>query len=368
MRLAFILALTLSVSAFAGRAGAQTPAGSPGEAGITAAYAFGEVVSVGEGGAQLVLRTSAGEITALLDARTKYLRVAPGAESLEKAEPITLADIRVGDVVMARGKVAEDKKSVPARLVVVMSRASIARKREQEREEWRRRGIAGRVTALDPAARQFTLLARTPEGERPFVVRAGERVVFRRYAPDSPKFGDARESSFDELKVGDLLRVLGERGAGDSFTAEQVVSGSFRTVGGPVTAVDGAKGEITINDIPTRRPLVIAFGPNSMLRRVPAELLPALAQKQKAPAADGAADLQETLERLPAVTVGELKPGALVLASVSDGADASRAVAVMLVLGLDPLFTRPAAAPGQRPVINAVGLPSGILDGIIGTP
>nr|QEO74321.1 hypothetical protein [uncultured bacterium] len=365
MRLALILALTLGLpvgARTASTAGAQREA-------ITATYAFGEVVSVGEGGTRLVIKTAAGEIAALLDARTKYLRVPPGAESLDKAEPIRLADIGVGDVVMARGRVAEDKKSVPALLVVVMSRAAITSKQEREREEWRRRSIVGRVTALDPAAKQITLLARTPEGERPVVVQTADRVVFRRYAPDSPKFSDARESSFSEVKVGDLLRVLGERGAGEHFTAEQVVSGSFRTVGGPVTAVDAARGEITINNIPTRQPLVIVVNRNSMLRRVPAELVAALGQRMTAGGAQSAAaELQERLERLPAVGIEELKPGALVLASATPGADPSRAVAVMLALGLDPLFTRPPAQPGQRSTINAVGLPGGILDGIIGTP
>ena len=33
----------------------------------------------------------------------------------------------------------------------------------------------------------------------------------RRYAPDSIKFGDAKPSSFGELKVGDQLRALGDR-------------------------------------------------------------------------------------------------------------------------------------------------------------
>ncbi|HEX8337267.1 MAG TPA: hypothetical protein VF621_11100 [Pyrinomonadaceae bacterium] len=376
MRLALIIALTLSVPLVARRAAAQTPQTTgPQSEGITATYAFGEVVSIGAGGTQLVIKTSAGEIAALLDARTKYLRVPPGAESLEKAEPITHADIGVGDVVMARGRVAEDKRSVPARMVVVMSRAAITRKQEQEREEWRRRSIAGRVAALDPASKRITLLARTPEGERLIVVRAGGQVVFRRYAPDSPKFSDARESSFSALVVGDLLRVLGERGAGEQFTAEQVVSGSFRTVGGPVTAVDAAKGELTINNLTTRQPLVIVVNRNSMLRRVPAELVASLARKQTAggatqtaPSSSGSADIQETLERLPAFGVEELKPGTLVLASVSAGADPSRAVAAVVALGLDPLFQRPAAPAGQRSTINAVGLPGGILDGIIGMP
>lgn len=367
MRLALILALTLSLPV--GARAASTAGAQQQQAGITATYAFGEVVSVGEGGTQLVIKTAVGEIAALLDARTKYLRVPPGAESLDKAEPIRLADIGVGDVVMARGKVAEDKKTVPALLVVVMSRAAITSKQEREREEWRRRSIVGRVTALDPAAKQITLLARTPEGERPVVVQTAERVVFRRYAPDSPKFSDARESSFSEVQVGDLLRVLGERGAGEHFTAEQVVSGSFRTVGGPVTAVDAANGEVTINNIPTRQPLVIVINRNSMLRRVPPELVAKLAQRKTAGnQQQAAAELQETLERLPAVGIEDLKPGALVLASSTAGADSSRVVAVMLALGLDPLFTRPPAQPGQRSTITAVGLPGGILDGIIGTP
>ena len=52
------------------------------------------------------------------------------------------------------------------------------------------------------------------------------QTTFRRYAPDSVKFSDAKPSSMSELKAGDQARVLGDK-TGDAVTAEVVVSGSF---------------------------------------------------------------------------------------------------------------------------------------------
>ena len=51
---------------------------------------------------------------------------------------------------MARGTVAADLKSVPALMVIVMTKGDLAKKADAERAEWRRRGILGVITALKP--------------------------------------------------------------------------------------------------------------------------------------------------------------------------------------------------------------------------
>ena len=95
-----------------------------------------------------------------------------------------------------------------------------------------------------------------------------EKVELRRYAPDSIKFGDAKESSFAELQVGDQLRALGERAPdGTRFTPEKVVTGAFRTVVGTVTAVDAATGELKITEAEKKQPLTIVVKQDAVLRR-----------------------------------------------------------------------------------------------------
>jgi hypothetical protein len=389
MRLALLL-LTFILCAYGDCAAAygqptatptQAQDSTPGAA-ITPTYAFGAVVSIDLQARQILIRTAAGDVTATFAPQTPFVRVPPGELTLVHAQPITSAEVRVGDIVMARGPVTPDKKSVPARQIVLMSSSAIKEKQEREREDWRRRGVAGRVTAINPTTREVTLLARTPAGERPVTLVIADTTVFRRYAPDSVKFDAARPGTFDELKVGEQARALGEKDKdGARLAAEQIVSGSFRMVGGPVLAVDAAKGEVTISDIPTGKPVTVVVNSNSLLRQVPAEVVAALARRTapaapasgagQAPtgqAATGDVDVQEMFDRFPVVTLVNLKPKDLILVSSTVGADPSRVTAILLATGLDPLFSRPTQQPNRRATTSALGLPGGVFDGYIGTP
>jgi hypothetical protein len=51
-------------------------------------------------------------------------------------------------------------------------------------------------------------------------------------------------------------------------------------------------------------------------------------------------DFQEMLERLPAITISELKPGEMIVVSSTVGAEASRVTAIALVAGVDALLNR----------------------------
>src|SRR5207245_3774528 len=74
----------------------------------------------------------------------------------------------------------------------------------------------------------------------------------------------------EELKVGDQVRALGDKSAdGTHLTAEEIVFGSFRLAGGTVTAIDPATGEVKINDLKTKQPLVVMIKSDSVLRRLP---------------------------------------------------------------------------------------------------
>src|SRR5215217_8258579 len=222
-----------------------------GDPNIAAKYAIGEVKSIDATAKQLTIKTDAGsEVIVSLNDKTTYKKLAPGEQSLTNATDVTFADLAQGDRVMARGTVSEDRKSVPAVQVIVMTKGDLAKKAEAERLEWRRRGILGVITAVKPETKEITISNRTMAGTQSVVIALNDKTEMKRYAPDSIKFGDAKPSEFGELKVGDQLRALGERTADPlHFNAEKVVTGSFRTVGGVVTAVDPATGEIKINDL-----------------------------------------------------------------------------------------------------------------------
>jgi len=378
------------------------------DANITAKYAIGEVKAIDAAAKQLTIKTDAGStVVVSFGDKTTYKKLAPGETSLTNATDVTLADLAVGDRVMARGTVSEDRKSVPAVQIVVMTKGDLAKKQDAERAEWRRRGILGVITALKPETKEITISHRTLAGTQSIVIPVSDKTEMRRYAPDSIKFGDAKPSNFSELKVGDQLRALGDRTEDPlRFNPQKVVTGSFRTVGGVVTAIDPATGEIKINDLEKKRPLTIVVKQDSVLRRFPpaSEMgammggfgrgpggpggaapgggqapqgQPAARPQGGAPGAGGPGgpggqrpgggfDINNMLERLPTIPLADVKVGDTIIVSSTQGVDPTRLTAISLVTGADTLLAMlaPRPQPGQTAPNPAAGLGSGITFGI----
>jgi hypothetical protein len=406
----------------AGKAPAQTGAS------VTANRVIGDVTAIDQSSKSITLKVDgvAGPVLAVLNDRTIYYRAksdilaraATATISPSDLEKITLAEVGEGDRVVVLGKVADDQKSVPARILIVATKADIAQKLERDREEWRRRGLVGTVSALNPETKEITLQLRSFAGPgQPIIITAaGEKVKFRRYAPDSVKFDDAKASSFGEIKVGDQLRAKGDRSAdGARFTAEEIVSGTFRSIRGAIESVNIAANEIKVKDMVTGQAVTITISKDSLVRRFPAEFAarlmmrgqrggggaaqgePANApprpsqggaggeQRQRPEGAGaegmgnrrrmgggggGGPDLQEMLERMPAVTLAELKPGEMVIVSSTAGTDSGRATAIALLTGMEALLQGPAGGRGGATGAQgtSLGLPSGALDLGIGSP
>jgi hypothetical protein len=319
---------------------------------------LGEVTVLDGASRTLTVKTDAGSLVAVAtDEKTSIVKARPGSSTLNDATPARLEDIAVGDRVLARGRLADDKASLAARQVVVMTRGDITEKQDAERAEWNRRGILGVVSAVDPAKGEITLQARRMAGADPVVIAAGTPTVrFRRYAPDSVKFSDARPSTLGEVRVGDQLRALGQRGAdGSPFVPEQIVFGTFRTVSGPVAQIDPARGELTVRDEESGKPVRVAVGPDARLRRIPAEMGARLGRWRGGASAGappggappgGRGGSEDLIDRLPVTTLAEVKPGDRVLVSSTKGSDPGRLNAIALVAGLETLAP-PRAAGGR---------------------
>lgn len=310
---------------------------------------------------QVIVRTAAGsEVTVTLSDRTTFMRIPPGEKTKDKFIPITSADFAVGDSVFARGRMTEDRKSMPALEFYVMSKTEIAEKRNRERDEWRTRGVAGTISNLNAATNEITIDARTAEGSKPIVVAAGAQTKIRRYAADSVRFSDAVPSSFAELKVGDQLRALGTKSAdGARFTPEEIVAGSFQTIGGAIAEINVEKQEIKINDHQSKQAVTIVVTKDSSMRKLTPELLAAISPAKPGstppntpaatPPAKSGGDLQEMFDQLPAFTLQELKPGDSILISSSKGADPTRVTAIAIVSGVGPLLQN---AQGNRAAVS----------------
>src|SRR5215207_9274565 len=138
---------------------------------ITAKHAIGEVKTIDPAAKQMTIKTDAGSmVTVSLSDKTTYKRLAPGEQSLTNATDIAVGDVSEGDRVWARGNVSEDRKSVPAAMIVVMTKGDLAKKQDAERAEWRRRGILGVITALKPENNEITILNRTMAGTQSVVI------------------------------------------------------------------------------------------------------------------------------------------------------------------------------------------------------
>ena len=377
---------------------AQTPSASPA---TQISGVIGEVKAIDLASSQMMVRADNGVIATVgINDKTQYKRMAPGAKSLAGATDITVADVGQGDRVWARWRPNTDQKSTPAAQLVVMSKADLAKRQEQERAEWRRRGVSGIVASLNPSTQEITVSSRSLMGPaQNVVIPINEKVLMRRYPPDTiPKYSEAKPGKFEEVKVGDQLRALGDKSAdGTHLTAEEVVFGTFKIAGGTVTAIDAANNQIKINDLQTKKPLTINIKPDSVIRRFPegAAMMfgggggpggpgaggqgqgrpqgqgpgPGQGQGQTAgqgqkPAGaggpggpqgpgggmgrpGGGGNMADMLERLPVISINDLKVGDVILMSSLPGADPTQLTAISLVTGVEPLLQMMAARPAQ---------------------
>jgi hypothetical protein len=348
---------------------------------------LGEVSEIS--GSKIVLKTKDGAVDVVLSDKTEYKRVSPEKPSLATATAATFADIGAGDKVAVTGILASDKKTIPARAVYLMTKSDIAGKQAKDQEQWKTRGISGQVAAINSQSKEITVTSRGLMGaETKTILTPKADAKFRRYAPDSVAYSEAKASSMDEIKVGDSIRALGDKSAdGANFQAEEVVSGSFQTIGGTIKAIDAAKNEITLTNIQTKKDVKVVVGQNSVLKQFPAEMAQRMAAFQSggagggmqpsggagrpprqpdgaATGADspngasgggmrrgggrGAGGIDEMLERFPTISLADLKVGDMIAFSSTKSANADRVTAIKLLSGVEPFLKNSPAANGGR--------------------
>ena len=309
---------------------------------------IGQVKSVDAAARQIVLQDDHGAaITISAAETTPVLRVPPGETDLKKATKITFTEVASGDRILAVGTLAEGGKALQARTLVIMTKSDIAQKQQRELQDWQARGIAGTVLSIDAAAKGLTVKA----GQRQLAVSTAAQTEFRRYAPDSVKFSDSGESSFGDIKVGDQVRALGDKSAdGLSLKAERVISGSFRQLAGTINMVKTDGAEIQIKDLASKKSVTISVNSASVLKKLSPALAATLARRFQpaegaAPAAPPAGrggaggDLGQLLDRLPPISLADLKAGDAIMISGSAGADPGHLTAITLLAGVEPLLT-----------------------------
>ncbi len=234
-------------------------------------------------GNALTLTTDSGaDVAVQIVSSAKMVRVAPGQTDLKSAAPIQLSDLHAGDRILVRGQPSNDGKSFIAVGVIAMSRSDVEAKHKTEREDWQKRGIGGLVSSVDTSTGTITISVTTASGKKTIAIHTTSATILRRYAPDSISFDEAKAAPLDQIKPGDQLRARGTRSAdGNDFTAEEVVSGSFRNIAGTISSIDANANKMSVMDLISKKPFVVKITSQSQLRRLPPEIAQRVAFRLK---------------------------------------------------------------------------------------
>jgi hypothetical protein len=279
----------------------------------------------------------------------------------------------------------DDPSTFVATTIVAMKKTDIAVKQQQDREEWQRHGIGGLVSDVDPARNAITIKSFTATGTKEVTVLAGKNTILRRYAPGSVNFDEAKVAPITDIKLGDQLRARGTRSAdGSTFTAEDIVSGSFRNIAGIVTGVNAGSGTLTLNDLATKKPVELKVTSESQMRKLPQPMAQRIAIRLKGTGGDanggtppvgqpggsppsaagqsaasavpnagggasarngGAGDLQQMLSRLPVSPLTDFQKGDAVMVVATSGEEGGPSTVITLLGGVEPILQ--ASSQGQ---------------------
>ena len=294
-----------------------------------------------------------------------------------------MSDIASGDRVLVQGKASDDRKSLIATRVIVMSKTDLAAAQQAERLDWQQRGMSGVVKSVDQQTKEITIAVPnsppTPENPtHPVVISLAPGAALLRYAPDSVKFSDAKPNAFEAIKVGDQVRALGNKSEdGSGLTAEKLVSGTFRNIGATVVSVDAPAGTVSVKDLSNGKTLLVRTNTDSRMHRLPpfvAMMIARLnggASPQAGPPAEGPGgpapgnalaaqrqgasgghdgqaaggnrggpprDFNQMLDRTPSLKLDELKAGDALIVVSTEGADPSQVMAIVLLAGVEPIL------------------------------
>ena len=340
---------------------------------------------VGEINSQkIVLKTKDGDLNVVLSDKTQYFRVPPETPTLKAAVAATFADIGAGDKLLVTGILADDKKTLPAKSVYLMSKSDIAQRQTKDKEDWRTRGLIGKVVSYNPQTSVITITTRSFAGEKTIAVKPKEKIEYYRYAPDSIEFTKAVKSKITDVENGDEIRVLGDKNAdGTEIQAEKIVTGAFKTNGGTIKAINVEKNEIIITDTQTKKDVAIAISDYSILKQFPAEMAQRMAQFQtmgaggqggfRPPTQGGGQTTPQPTQptpgqtpngigqgggmraagggiddsRFPSIKISDLKVGEMIGVLSTKSIDPTRIKAIKLFSGVEP-FIKLAEMSGAR--------------------
>jgi uncharacterized protein DUF5666 len=293
-------------------------------------------------------------------------RIEPGQTNLSSAVAMQFSDLAVGDRVLVNLDPNSTGTASQALRVVAIKQADVAKKQQQEMEDWQRNGVDGLVKSVDAAGGTIVLTRRVAGVQKAITIHISPETTLKRYAPGSIRFDEAQTAPITAIQAGDQLRARGTKNADESeLTATEVISGSFRSVSGTVVSTDPASSTVVVKDLATKKPVTVQIGKETEMRRLDDRTAQFLAARLKsdsasgnnggarrmeaagngnAPAAQGpprGGGLEQVLDRAKAIEVKDLQKGEAVMLVSTQGA--SDVTALKLLAGVEPLLEAPAS-------------------------
>jgi hypothetical protein len=347
-------------------------------------------------------KTATDYVVSLANTHT-LLKVEPGAKDLHSAVRITAGDLAVADRVDVRGFKSEAPNGIDAKSVVLMSGHALAQKHQAELQAWQN-STAGTVTSVDPSTQSVKITVRADDGPKPIVVQSSAATEYTRYSPDNPEA--AGKSKLADIQVGDQLHVVGQQNAdGSSISAEKVYSAPVRNVAATVTSISADGKQLVVKNLQTKQPATILLTDNSTVRKLPPQMAMFLARRlnpaaananaaggspnagggnpnaggagtaQRNPSGSGPTpaagtgtsgdmphpgaprmDMSHMLERVPAISAADLKPGDAIVIWGFAGHDPSSLVASTVLAGVEPVLQSAPPRQGQSSLSSDWGL------------
>jgi hypothetical protein len=342
-----------------------------------AGRALGTVVAVNQ--QVLTVKTDAGsELRVTVTDATRLLQLKPGQKDLKDATPLALADLKAGDRVLVRGAAGADGKSLEATAVIAMKQTDIADKQAHERAEWQQHSVGGLVKSVDAGSGTISISTTVGGAQKEVAVRTAKQTILRRYAANSVKFDEAKPAPLGEIKAGDQLRARGQKSAeGTEIAADEIVSGTFRSIAGILVSSDGAAGTVIVTDLVTKQPVTLRISSDSQLRKLQPFVAQAIAARLKGAPAGGAAgangapgappapkaargapaggpapgdgqggggqgqgrgDFQQMLARMPAAGIADFVKGDALMIVATEGSASTPSTIITLLGGVEPIL------------------------------
>ncbi len=234
-------------------------------------------------------------------AGTVLRRYAPDSVKFSDAKPSTVAEVKIGDQLRARGNKNEDASGLTAEEIVFGTF----------------RDIAGTVVSVDPQG--GTVKITDLATKKPLLVRINSDSNLRKLPPIVAQMMAAR-------------RAGAQPGGGP-----QGATPGGREPESSLPAQGGARANLT-QDAPSRAPGRADGTTDGGPRRASGGGGSPGDAGGGRTGRGGAADFSQMLQRMPALTLADLKPGDAVIVASTSGRDPAEVTAITLLAGVEPLL------------------------------